>query len=143
QDIIDYDLILRYKARLNMIEDNGYVPIAEKLFMGGIGSVRGYNAYSLSPRDAEGRRTGALKNFTTSVEASIPLSTEAKMRLTGFYDYGMIGENSFDEIKRSSAGVVIEWQSGFGPINLVFAKALDDEEGDSTSTFEFSMGTKF
>jgi len=55
----------------------------------------------------------------------------------------MIGEDSFDEIKRSSAGVVIEWQSGFGPINLVFAKALDDKIGDNTSTFEFSMGSKF
>jgi outer membrane protein insertion porin family len=143
QDIIDYDLILRYKARINYITDEGYVPIAEKLFMGGIGSLRGYNAYSLSPRDTLGRRMGGLQNFTTSIEASIPLSTEAKMRLTGFYDYGMIGEDSFDEIKRSSAGVVIEWQSGFGPINLVFAKALDDETGDSTSTFEFSMGTKF
>lgn len=143
KDIIDYDLILRYKARVNMIDDNGYVPIAEKLFMGGIGSLRGYNAYSLSPRDALGRRTGGLKMFSTSIEASIPLSEAAKMRLTGFYDYGMIGEETFDEIKRSSAGVVIEWQSGFGPINLIFAKALDDKVGDSTSTFEFSMGTKF
>jgi outer membrane protein insertion porin family len=43
----------------------------------------------------------------------------------------------------SSAGAVIEWQSEFGPINLVFAKALDDKKGDRTSTFEFSMGTKF
>jgi outer membrane protein insertion porin family len=142
-DIIDYDLILRYKARLNVITDNGYVPLAEKLFMGGIGSLRGYNAYSLSPRDTKGRRTGGLKSFTTSVEASIPLSESAKMRLTGFYDFGMIGQDTFDEIKRSSAGIVIEWQSGFGPINLVFAKALDDKIGDSTSTFEFSMGSKF
>ncbi|SHO81060.1 Outer membrane protein assembly factor YaeT precursor [hydrothermal vent metagenome] len=142
-DIIDYDLILRYKARLSVITDNGYVPLAEKLFMGGIGSIRGYNAYSLSPRDAENRRTGGLKSFSTSIEASIPLSESAKMRLTGFYDFGMIGQDTFDEIKRSSAGIVIEWQSGFGPINLVFAKALDDEIGDSTSTFEFSMGSKF
>jgi outer membrane protein insertion porin family len=142
-DIIDYDLILRYKARATYVDDNGYVPIAEKLFMGGIGSLRGYNAYSLSPRDTEDRRLGGLQTFTTSIEASIPLSEAAKMRLTGFYDYGMIGEDSFDEIKRSSAGVVIEWQSGFGPINLVFAKALDDEIGDSTSSFEFSMGSKF
>ena len=65
------------------------------------------------------------------------------MRLAFFYDYGMIGEDSFTEIKRSSAGVVIEWQSAFGPINLVFAKALDDKPGDRTSSFEFSMGTKF
>jgi len=142
-DMIDYDLILRYKARLNYIDDNGNTPIAERLFMGGIGSLRGYNAYSLSPRNSIDQRIGGFYNFTTSVEASIPLSTEAKMRLTGFYDYGMIGTDGFDEITRSSAGLVIEWQSGFGPINLVFSQALDDQEGDRTNTFEFSMGTKF
>jgi outer membrane protein insertion porin family len=77
------------------------------------------------------------------VEASIPLSEAAKMRMAFFYDYGMIGESSFSEIRRSSAGAVIEWRSAFGPINLVFAQALDDKVGDETSTFEFSMGTKF
>ncbi|RUM72461.1 MAG: hypothetical protein DSZ08_00885, partial [Sulfurovum sp.] len=66
-----------------------------------------------------------------------------RMRLAAFYDYGMIGEDSFSEIQRSSAGVMVEWQSPMGPINLVFAKALDSEPTDRTSTFEFTMGTKF
>ena len=48
-----------------------------------------------------------------------------------------------DSIARSSAGVVLEWQSGFGPINLVFAYPIDDEDYDDTAAFEFSMGTKF
>jgi len=139
EDWIDYDLIMRFKARVSSIEsgDNEKLPIAEKLFMGGIGSVRGFDPYSIM------YETGGRKRASATFEASIPLSTAAKMRLTGFYDYGMIGENSFTENKRSSAGVVIEWQSGFGPINLVFAKALDDKPGDRTSNFEFSMGTKF
>jgi len=110
--------------------------------MGGIGSVRGYEPYSLTPGE-NGLITGGKKRASATIEASVPLSKAAKMRLAFFYDYGMIGEDSFDEITRSSTGVVIEWQSGFGPINLVFAKALDDEKGDRTSKFEFSMGTKF
>jgi outer membrane protein insertion porin family len=79
------------------------------------------------------------------------------MRLAFFFDYGMVGMDpepytaldgtrkyyEEDDMIRSSAGVVVEWQSGFGPINLVFGYALDDEPGDETSTFEFSMGTKF
>ncbi|RRS30890.1 MAG: hypothetical protein P794_05665 [Epsilonproteobacteria bacterium (ex Lamellibrachia satsuma)] len=144
-DWIDYDLILRFKARATVIStgDDEKLPTGEKLFMGGIGSVRGYDPYSLSPLDSDGDRIGGKQRFSTSVEASIPLSEAAKMRLTFFYDYGMIGEDSFNEIKRSSTGAVIEWQSGFGPINLVFAQALDDEAGDRTSSFEFSMGTKF
>jgi outer membrane protein insertion porin family len=144
EDWIDYDLILRFKGRVATIAsaDGNKLPIAEKLFMGGIGSVRGYERYSLTPR-VDGLQSGGKKRASVSLEASVPLSKAAKMRLAGFYDYGMLGENSFGEIKRSSVGVVLEWHSAFGPINLVFAKALDDEEGDRTSKFEFSMGTKF
>jgi outer membrane protein insertion porin family len=146
EDWIDYDLILRFKARATAISngENEKLPIGEKLFLGGIGSLRGYQPYSLSPGSSTtGYGIGGKKRASTSLEASIPLSEAAKMRLTGFYDYGMIGEESFTEIKRSSAGVVIEWQSGFGPINLVFAKAINPEANDQTSTFEFSMGSKF
>ena len=49
----------------------------------------------------------------------------------------------FDDITRSSTGAMIEWQSPFGPVDLIFAYPLDDEHGDDTSVFEFSMGTKF
>ncbi|MDD2450877.1 MAG: outer membrane protein assembly factor BamA [Sulfurovum sp.] len=167
EDLIDYDLILRAKARTTVLfaENNAYIPIAERLFMGGIGSIRGYEPYSLSPQIIEdggikriaeegevGKRIGGTKSASVSLEASIPLSEAAKMRLAFFVDYGMIGTDpiltkdgdlDFDDITRSSAGAVLEWQSGFGPINLVFAKAIDPKDGDRTSVFEFSMGTKF
>ena len=149
EDWIDYDLILRLKGRMTTIASDGdtYLPIAERLFLGGIGSVRGYNPYSLSPlndpNDPDSGRKGGLHRASTSVEASIPLSEAAKMRLAFFYDYGMIGEDSFNEITRSSTGVVLEWQSGFGPINLVFAYPIDEQTGDQTAVFEFSMGSKF
>ncbi len=149
EDWIDYDLILRLKGRATTIsnDDTEKLPIAEKLFLGGIGSIRGYNPYSLSPFVVEGDPYSGLKggkhSASTSVEASIPLSEAAKMRLAFFYDYGMIGQDSFTEIQRSSTGVVLEWQSGFGPINLVFAYPIDEQEGDQTAVFEFSMGSKF
>ena len=154
EDWIDYDMILRLKGRVTTIKgsDDEYIPIAERLFMGGIGSVRGYNPYSISP-EIDGYRIGGTDRASGSVEASIPLSEAAKMRLAFFYDYGWItsdtvptelyGDVEFDDITRSSTGVVLEWQSGFGPINLVFAWPIDDEPGDQTAVFEFSMGTKF
>ena len=115
--------------------------------MGGIGSVRGYNPYSLAPfnvpNDPYSGLAGGKHRASTSVEASIPLSEAAKMRLAFFYDYGMIGEESFNDITRSSTGVVVEWQSGFGPINLVFAYPIDEEWYDQSAPFEFSMGTRF
>jgi outer membrane protein insertion porin family len=165
EDWIDYDLILRFKARGTYIQkdDNAKLPIAERLFMGGIGSVRGYQPYSIAPILPNGDRVGGTYRTSATVEASIPLSEAAKMRLAFFYDIGMIGSDDEryiplgitnpteadvkvypgQDMTRSSVGAVVEWQSGFGPINLVFGYALDDEPGDETSAFEFSMGTKF
>jgi outer membrane protein insertion porin family len=153
EDWIDYDLILRAKVRFTKILGNDeYIPIAERLFMGGTGSVRGYDPYSISPTVA-GERIGGTERISSSLEASIPLSQAAKMRLAFFYDYGVIGSDpvptatgidlEFDDIARSSTGVVLEWQSAFGPINLIFAYPIDEKIGDRTSVFEFTMGTKF
>ena len=169
EDLIDYDLILRFKARYTKIFslDDEYIPIAEKLFMGGIGSVRGYNPYSLSP-DVYGDRIGGTERESISLEANIPLSDAAKMRLSAFYDIGRIstdpirsgvnpatGEIEYvnfndpsvsyygDSLVRSSVGAVVEWQSPFGAINLIFAYAINPDERDDTATFEFSMGNQF
>jgi len=86
---------------------------------------------------------GGKKSLVNTVEASIPLSNAAKMRLAFFADYGMIGENSFDEIRRAGYGVSLEWYSPMGPINLVFARAKNAGELERTSSFEFTMGRKF
>lgn len=154
EDWIDYDLILRLKARATYInrDKDKKLPTGEKLFMGGIGSVRGFDPYSLAPMSATGELIGGTQRASGTVEASIPLSEAAKMRLAFFYDYGYISNDAdlfegsdilVNDISRSSTGVVVEWQSGFGPINLVFAYPIDEKVGDRTSVFEFSMGTKF
>ncbi len=143
KELTGYDMVLRYKASGGIINDRGYLHINEKFYLGGVGDVRGYASNSLSPRNDQGYRIGGKRTFANSVEASIPLIESANMRLAFFYDYGMIGEDSFDQIDRSGAGAAIEWLSPMGPLQLIFAKALDDEEGDETSTFEFSLGRSF
>ena len=151
EDLIDYDMILRYKVRGSIIQDKGQVSLPEKLFIGGIGSVRGYESYSIAPSndtiDDEGnakrKYRGGLMKLTNTAEVSIPLSKSAKMRLAFFYDYGMIGEDSLSEIDKQGYGVSLEWFSPMGPINLVFPKAIDPDELDRTSSFEFTMGRKF
>lgn len=151
EDIIDYDLILRYKLRATALKDQGQISLPEKLFMGGISSVRGFEPYSISPHidsiDEEGRESrkylGGTKSIVNTVEASIPLSKAAKMRLAFFYDYGMVGRDRVDEIKKDGYGASIEWFSPMGPINLVFARARNPDKLDRTSNFEFTMGRKF
>ena len=146
EDILDYDLILRYKLRGTVLKDQGQIAKPEKLYMGGIGSVRGFEPYTIAPHtDSNGTRsfTGGKIRLTNTVEASIPLSKAAKMRLAFFYDYGMIGDSKLNEITKEGYGVALEWFSPMGPINLVFAKARNPDSLDRTASFEFTMGQKF
>jgi len=143
-DYIDYDLILRLKSKIRGIKDNGFVPRNESIYMGGVGSVRGYNYYAF-PNDG----TSAYTSWTSSIEASIPISQSAKLRLTGFVDYGYLGIDGFDgvsidsDIERGGYGVVLEWISPIAPIQFIFSRPLNDKPGDSTSRFEFTMGRRF
>lgn len=142
-DLIDYDLILRYKARVGLIDDRGHVPVNEMLYLGGSSSIRGFDSNSISPKNAKGKLIGGTRMFHNSVEASIPLINRIKLRGALFYDYGMIGTGKFNGEKRSSTGINIEWLSPLGAIQLIFAKPLDKKPGDDTSSFEFTIGRRF
>ena len=147
RDYIDYDWVLRYKARLNYVRDGGYLPISEKFYSGGIGTIRGYKSYSLSPTivdsDGKTRRIGGRKSFANSFELSMPLIPKAKMRLVTYLDWGFIGEDSFTEISRGGYGAGIEWFSPVGPIQLMFSNPLAKKSGDDIAHFEFTIGRRF
>jgi outer membrane protein insertion porin family len=156
EEYVGFDAIFRYKARFYAVVDNGYIPLAEKFYMGGIGSVRGYESYSISPtlieRDLNGenRRIGGSQTFSNSLEMSVPLVPSAKMRMVFFADWGYIADditntNIMDvtSLSRAGYGAGIEWFSPVGPIQLMFAQPLLDEPGDKTSVFEFTMGQRF
>lgn len=157
-DYVGFDLILRYKARLSHILYDDAIgstdlPTAERFYMGGVGSVRGFESYTLSPRDYLNRRTGGTTMAANSFEASFPILPKAKLRFTTFYDMGWLSgygqtlndatSRTTENISRSSYGGQIEWFSPMGPIQLIFAQAMDDKSGDETSVFEFTMGQRF
>lgn len=160
QDYIDMDLIFRYKSEFGYIfnDDSSKLPINEKLFLGGISSLRGYDSRSVTPKKkicnpkannggtiygCEIIETGGKISFNNSFELSFPIINRLKMRGVIFYDYGMIGHSDINEIKRSSAGAGIEWITPIGPLQLFYAQALDDKPGDDTSSFEFTIGRRF
>jgi len=152
QKLTDFDLIFRYKARYKYADtfDSTPMKLGEKFYMGGIGSVRGYQAYSLAPNsgvdsDNNGKLDliGGTQTFSNNLELSFPLVPDARMRATAFVDYGMIGEKSLNEIKRGGYGIALEWFSPVGPLQLVFANAIGSETGDDIAHFEFTIGQRF
>ncbi len=145
QDLIDYDLILRYKAQFKYLAidsaDEKY-SYGERFYMGGVRTLRGYESNSLSPVNANGTLIGGNTMLVNTVEMSFPLIERLKMRGAIFFDYGMIGEDNLD-IKRGGTGVALEWTSPLGPIGLIFSQPVMDKAGDRTAAFEFTIGQKF
>ena len=152
QDLIDYDLILRYKAQFKYLaindSDEKY-SYGEKYYMGGVRTIRGYESNSISPRgtlktadEPLGALVGGNTMLINTVEASFPLIERLKMRAAIFFDYGMIGEDNLN-IKRGGTGIALEWVSPLGPIGLIFAQPVMDEAGDEKASFEFTIGQKF
>ena len=153
-DLLSFDTIFRYKARYNAVINNGYIPLAEKFYMGGIGSVRGYQSYSLSPTIKDDnapdgiRRIGGTQTFSNNVELSFPLLPKAKMRLVTYVDWGFILDNMTPNLEsnytaRAGYGAGLEWFSPVGPIQLMFSNPINPQAGDKVSHFEFTMGQRF
>ncbi|EAL5740535.1 outer membrane protein assembly factor BamA [Campylobacter lari] len=143
EEFIGWDLIYRYKASFYKVWDQGYLPINEKLYLGGIGTIRGFDRRSVSPKNAWGDETGGTVAFANSVELSFPIFDRIKLRGSVFFDYGAIGESSLSQIQRWSTGVGFEWLTPLGALNLVFAKPFNTNSKDDLSKFEFMLGARF
>jgi outer membrane protein insertion porin family len=152
-------LIASTKLTLGYVAEVGQlIPIDEKFYLGGIGSLRGYQSRTVSPtktaliKDINGDRTnsrvylGGEKELFGNVEVTFPLLAEAGLKGVMFFDYG----NSFTTTSEafpllSSYGFGIRWSSPIGPLRLEYGIPLTPRTGiDSASgRLEFSIGSMF
>jgi len=123
------------------------VPDWERFYLGGMGSVRGYDWRDISPRDETGDKIGGNKMVQFNVEFLFPLAKEAGLMGVLFYDMGNAYDNGVDmdlEELRKSVGYGFRWYSPMGPIRLEYGYILDDREGKKgKSRWEFTMGAAF
>ncbi|MCR6576083.1 outer membrane protein assembly factor BamA [Campylobacter insulaenigrae] len=143
EDYIGWDLIYRYKASFYKVWDQGYLPINERVYLGGIGTIRGFDRRSVSPKNEWGDETGGTVAFANSAELSFPIFDRIKLRGSVFVDYGTTGEHSLTQIQRWSTGLGFEWITPLGALNLVFAKPFNTKPSDDLSKFEFMLGARF
>jgi outer membrane protein insertion porin family len=74
---------------------NGYsgdpYPFFKNFYVGGIGSVRGYEGGSLGPRDLSGNPLGGNRRFNASFETLMPLpGADRTLRALAFFDMGQV-----------------------------------------------------
>ncbi len=129
-------------------------PFFKNFYIGGVNSVRGYDNGAIGPRDVDpitGQNfaVGGTRRVLGSAEVFIPvplIKKSSQFRLSGFFDAGNVYAESeslsLGEL-RYSAGVGISWFSPFGPLKLVFAKALNADQNDRTQVLQFQLGQQF
>ena len=129
-------------------------PFFQNYYVGGSSSVRGYKAASIGKQYYDESQddfvsTGGTTKIVASTSMLFPLPGgmfKDQVRLEAFIDGGGVWEEDADIVldeMRFSAGFSVQWVSPFGPINVSFAKALNDDAQDETESFQFGMGTNF
>jgi outer membrane protein insertion porin family len=141
-----------YKGRIGYgdgYDDTSDLPIFEKFTAGGVRSIRGYDFNSLGPVDSEGDPFGGNLQLITTAEILFPLESlgsSETFRLGIYFDAGNVYEDadSFEASElRQSVGLSAKWFSFIGPIEFSYAWPLNDEPGDDTRNFQFSLGAQF
>lgn len=119
------------------------IPAQRRFYVGGGGSLRGFDYQSASPRNANGDIVGGLSFFTASAEARIKITDT--IGLVPFFDMGAAFASEtpdFDNL-RYSAGIGLRYYTALGPIRFDFAVPLNPRDGDSHYGFYISLGQAF
>jgi translocation and assembly module TamA len=116
------------RGNLGWIETNDFerVPPSLRFFAGGDRSIRGYKYKSLSPRDDNGKLTGASKLATGSLEYQYNVS--GRWWGAVFVDGGEAVNDIRQSDFKTGAGVGVRWSSPIGPIKLDIAAPVGDKD---------------
>ncbi|MCS6944562.1 MAG: outer membrane protein assembly factor BamA [Sutterellaceae bacterium] len=122
-------------------------PLFKNFYVGGIGSVRGFEGGSLGPRDALGNPTGGTRRLNMSLEALAPLpGADRTLRALAFLDGGQVW-SAEQRLRlgdlRYSVGIGLAWVSPIGPLKLSYGYPLKRQPGDRPQRFQFQIGTGF
>ncbi len=160
------DFTLKLKADLGYGEsfgDTSQMPFFKNFYAGGLGSVRGYEKYSLGPQNSmsqgysRARPVGGNVQIVLGAEVIFPLpfvKDQRSVQSAIFFDAGNVFNTKCGDLEvncyspeegelRYSVGLGATWLSGFGPITFSVAKPLNSDETDQTEVFQFSLGNQF
>ncbi len=127
--------------------DSDKLPVHERYYLGGIRSIRGFRASSISPLDpVTGEKIGGDKMWFGSVSVHFPLVKDIGFYGEVFTDFGNVydvDDNwALDDYKRT-AGLGALWISPLGPIRVAWGYNLDRQDGEDSSNWSFTMGGYF
>ncbi|WP_240455699.1 outer membrane protein assembly factor BamA [Halomonas faecis] len=148
---------------------NDPYPFYENFYAGGLGSVRGFTSNTLgqpttpSANSTRDRTLGGNVLVEGSAELLFPLpfvEDQRSLQAAFFVDAGNTFLTDCYPVRASdgpsrcssgvdfgdlrySAGVGLSWLTPVGPLTFSIAEPLNDESGDDTQAFQFSLGQTF
>ena len=125
------------------------LPFYKNFYVGGIGSVRGFEQSSIGPKDNEGDALGGNRRVVGNAEFFFPLpgtGMDRSFRMSAFLDAGTVWDESdkanFGDL-RYSTGLAFAWSSPIGPLKFSLGVPLKKQDGDELQKFQFQLGTTF
>ena len=141
-------LTIMTRARIGYIQAFGgqEIPLQERYRLGGMSTVRGFEAWSIGPKAENGEVIGGDKELLFNFELVFPIAQEIKLKGVVFFDAG----NAWDvgvpynlTDLRTSVGFGLRWISPVGPIRVEWGYNLNPQPGEKQSAWDFAIGTFF
>lgn len=141
--------MVEFQARLATSQEFGqsdFVPVFDRFYAGGLGTVRGYNYRRVGPKDNDspiGGQTMAVVN----VDYSFPIPYLEAFRGVVFVDAGNVSEDSYNVDFGDfvvSVGPGIKVKTPIGPLAFYYGlPVLNRDTEDENGRFEFSLSRSF
>lgn len=129
-----------YGGAVEPISDMEEVPIYERFFGGGIGTVRGYKERSLGPQEGD-YPLGGNAVFSQNFELIYPLYQDI-LKGVLFFDMGNVWEDwdSIDELRKGAgAGIKVVIPFLNAPLEIYYGYALDRKEDEPEGRWHIGM----
>nr|WP_298414919.1 outer membrane protein assembly factor BamA [uncultured Halomonas sp.] len=166
---LNSDWSLKFGTELGYADSigNDPYPFYENFYSGGLGSVRGFTANTLGPKttasnfgDDDTLGGNVLVEGTIDLIYPFPwVEDRRSLQTSVFFDAGNtyltdcyavpdgVTSNCESGVDlgdlRYSVGLGLNWLTPVGPLTFSVAQPLNDESGDDTQTFQFSLGQTF
>ena len=136
-------------------------PLFKNFYVGGLGSVRGFEQSTLGPSGPTSTSNpapiylGGPKKLVFNAEFITPFpgaGNDRTLRLFGFTDVGRaFGTDPQTQVQekvsisdlRASAGIGLSWISPMGPLRFSYAVPLRKQAEDKIQRLQFQIGTSF
>ncbi|HRD34283.1 MAG TPA: outer membrane protein assembly factor BamA [Rhodocyclaceae bacterium] len=125
------------------------MPFYKNFYVGGIGTVRGFDQSGIGPKTADGDALGGTRRIVGNAEYFFPMpgsGLDRSLRVSVFLDAGSVWQEE-DTVDlgdlRYSTGLGFAWSSPIGPLKFSLGYPIKKEDDDETQVFQFQLGTVF